>query len=117
MSRLGPWIGHGYWGGRMYAAFRSARWPLPHRLLRAVAAPLVPGVRLRRILREVRRSDELRAYVPGVLPFLVLGLVIHAVGEAAGYLLGPGRSEERYSWYEMSRASHVTAGDRSALAA
>jgi hypothetical protein len=117
ISRLGPWISHGYWGGRMYGAFRSARWPLGHRLLRGAGAPLVPGVRLLRILRDVRRSDELRGLVPGVLPCLVLGLVIHAVGEVAGYLLGPGPSEERYSWYEMSRASHVTAGDRSALAA
>ena len=117
MSRLRPWIGHGYWGGRMYAAFRSARWPLPQRLLRVMGAPLVPGVRLLRILRDVRRSDELRALVPGVLPCLVLGLVIHAVGEVAGYLVGPGPSEEHYSWYEMNRASHVTDAERSALAA
>jgi hypothetical protein len=101
----------------MYGAFRSERWPLRQRLLRALAEPLVPGVRLLRILRDVRRSDELRALVPGVLPCLVLGLVVHAVGEAAGYLLGPGRAEERYSWFEMSRASHVTAADRSAFAA
>ena len=55
--------------------------------------------------------------MPGVLPCLVLGLVIHAVGEVAGYLLGPGASEEHYSWYEMNRASHVTAGERGVLAA
>ena len=117
VSRLAPWLGQGYWGGRLYGALRSAGWPMGHRLLRAVAAPLVPAVRLSRMLRTIRRSPELRALLPGVLPAVVLGLIVHAVGECAGYLAGVGPSEERYSTFEMGRARHLAARDRSAVAA
>jgi hypothetical protein len=117
VSRLTPWLGQGYWGGRLYGALRSARWPVGQRLFRAAAAPLVPVVRLSRMLRTIRRSPELRGLTPGVLPAVMLGLIVHAVGECAGYLAGVGPSEERYSTFEMGRARHLAASDRSTIAA
>jgi hypothetical protein len=45
-----------------------------------------------------------------------VALVTSAIGEATGYLLGPGRAPARVSPYEFRRDRHVTSGDRAAMA-
>lgn len=100
-------------GMRSFAASRAGmgRWPLWRRLAYALASPLVPGLRLVRILGHIRRSGRLRL-VPRVLPVLVPALVCGAAGEATGYLFGAGRSAELKTPVELRRQDYVAPGDR-----
>jgi hypothetical protein len=53
--------------------------------------------------------DRQREFIPRLLPFMIAGLVPHALGEAIGYALGKGIAEERYTRFELGRLHHVTA--------
>jgi hypothetical protein len=102
--------------GRMFAATRARDWSPVRRLLFAGGAPLIPWVRLRRILHAVRRSDRRRELLPGILPPLLVGLVANALGEMIGYALGPGNVVEAFTTLEFHRERHLTARDRHELA-
>jgi GT2 family glycosyltransferase len=119
ISVLGSWVRHGFYGGRLYGAFRARReaWSRARRLLYVAGGPLVPVVRLRRLLQEIRRCGRQDELLPRALPALALGLVVHMVGEVTGYVAGAGDAEEQYSRYEMGRYRHLTAQDRRAMGA
>ena len=117
ISRPSSWVKHAFWGGRLFGATRARqqRWPAWRRLLHACGAPLVPALRLRRALREIRRKGLRRELVPRVIPAMLAGLIPHALGEAAGYAFGLGSAARRYSFYEVARTRHVTDEDRREL--
>jgi hypothetical protein len=119
ISRLGSWVPHTFWGGRLFGAARARHnsWPAWRRLVYVCGGPLIPLVRLRRTLPLVYRTTRRGDLLPRVLPAMLAGLIPHAVGEAAGYAFGAGDAERRYSFYEMKRRRHVTEEDRRALAA
>jgi glycosyltransferase involved in cell wall biosynthesis len=79
-------------GGRMFGAARAEyeRWTIFRRLLYIGGAPLIPFVRLWRILRDIRRSGRQRDLLPNILPALMVGLIGHTVGEVTGYATGAG---------------------------
>ncbi len=118
ISLLSSKVRHAFWGGRLFAAVRAKekRWSLWHRLLYIGGTPIIPIVRLRRTMAEIHRTGRRREMMPRILPALISGLVPHAIGELAGYALGLGDAEERYSYYEMARVRHITAQDRKAEA-
>ncbi len=101
-------------GGRLFASSRSRRWPLWQRLLYIGGAPLIPIVRLWRILRELRRPGRPQNLLPRVLPYLIVGLAVEGTGEMIGYALGPGNSVERLSDMEFHRNRHLSKVDRKA---
>jgi hypothetical protein len=90
ISRARPWLVHAFWGGRLYAARRVIyeRWSWLQRALRATGSPVLPLVRLWRLLGVVRQAGRFAEFVPRTLPLVGVGLVVHAIGEAAGYLMG-----------------------------
>lgn len=106
-----------YNGGRTFGAgrARSGRWKLAQRMVHVLAAPLVPIIRLRSSLRDVKQCGRTRELVPGILPFLILGLCCHALGEAVGIAWGPGVSGHRKSDLEFHRERHVSEADALAL--
>ena len=105
-------------GGRMFGAARARheRWSVFRRLLYIGGAPLIPLVRLRRLLLEMRRSGRQRDLLPGVLPALIMGLIGHATGEATGYAFGSGNASERSLTFELHRHHHLREQDRQAKA-
>ncbi len=113
-SRMDSFAASCFWNGRVFGATRALEWDRKRRVLYAAASPLIPFVRLSRIVREtssaVPRSTLVRA-----LPSLVYGLVLDAIGQMLGYLQGVGRAAEHLSRMEANRADHVTATDRRAL--
>jgi hypothetical protein len=113
ISRGAPWLGHGFWGGRMYAAqrVRYERWSWSRRAQYAAGSPLIPVVRLWRLLRILHRTGRLAEFFPRTLPLVAVGLLAHALGEATGYLFGQGNAESHYSRYEMHRARDLAPGD------
>lgn len=100
------WILERFDHDRLWAVKRSESWSWPRRLLYVAGSPLIPWIRLGRILPEVRRAGHGRD-VPQ-LAFIVIGLVAGAVGEAAGYAVRrPGASVRRLHDVELHRTRYA----------
>lgn len=98
-----------YQGGRGFGAarVRFGHWSLARRLAYALASPLVPLVRLRRALPDIRRAQARSGRRRGLVAALALGLTADALGEAVGYLRGAGRAREHRLTIELNRHLHI----------
>lgn len=116
-SRLPVYLWATFLHARTFAAERArgGRWGAPRRAAYGVAWPLIPLVRLRRVLRDMQRARE-HGVFPRVLPPVLLGLTVSALGEAVGYLVGEGDAYERVSGLEFKRDRYVTRRDRAEMA-
>jgi hypothetical protein len=110
ISKPSSYIPESFHGGRQFGAARARTWAFPRRLLYAGASPLIPFVRVWRIVPEIWRSERRKFLLP-MFPSLVLCLVMHSLGEAAGYLAGVGNSGRRKFDYEFHRYRYITARD------
>ncbi|NDJ61439.1 MAG: hypothetical protein GYB67_09955 [Chloroflexi bacterium] len=116
VSVFNAYLVHSYAGGRIYGTGRAAAWSLATKLVRAVAAPLVPWVRVVRILRMLDTPEKRRkAKVGRSLPMALMGLHFHAFGEVMGYLFGKGRASEIYLPAEIHRAQLVRPNEQIAI--
>jgi hypothetical protein len=105
--------------GRLYGAERAEAggWSLARRAFYAAASPLIPLVRARRIHAEhLAPGRGHRGLVPRVWSGLLAALAFDALGQAAGYLRGPGRAPDVLATFEMDRIQHLDARDRRMLA-
>jgi hypothetical protein len=109
-AQLGTLLFLQFHHGRQYAGRRIWNWPLAKRLLFFGGAPLIPFVRLKRILGNTRQ----RVRLP-ILFVLFLDLLVDGAGQALGYATGVGRSEERLRGYDYDRRRFLSPRDRSAL--
>jgi hypothetical protein len=114
-SRVSAWLPATFFAARTFAGRRARGWGIGRRLTYALGSPLIPAIRLRRCVRDFRRSRR-RPSVLRILPAITLSLAVSAVGEAMGYLFGTGDAPVRVSEYEFHRTQHVTAADRAAMA-
>lgn len=113
-SRLRPWLRASFLQGRAFAAerARSERWGSLRRTAYAAGAPLIPAIRMRRALRDLRRMRSARVGLARVLPAAAAALAVSAAGEAFGYLGGPGGAPEAIARFEFRRDRHVRRADR-----
>jgi hypothetical protein len=102
-AQLGPFTQIHFNGGRIFATTRARhqRWSVVDRWLFAVGTPLVPWVRLWRIVRKHPRMSL------AVLPNLVYGLKVDALGQFWGCLFGAGDARAKLSQYEFDRVRYV----------
>lgn len=100
-------------GGRGFGSARArlGNWSLPRRLLYALGFPLVPLVRLRRLLPDVRRAKTNPGWRRGVIVVLAPSLTVNAFGEAIGYLFGEGGSRQKRLSLELERARYLRSQD------
>lgn len=103
-------------GGRLFASARARAWPLWRKVLFTAAAPLIPAVRLSRIVRELAAPGRPRHLLPRVLPALAVGLVCDGAGEMAGYAFGPGGAMAKLSDMEFHRGRYLDRRERRATA-
>ena len=115
VTRLGSWLPERFYTGRRFAATRALGWSVARRVLYALGSPLIPLVRLPRVLRQIRGSTRRRDLLPGVVAPLAVGLVASALGEMVGYGLGPGDATARLAEMELHKVDHVTERDRQGL--
>lgn len=115
-SRPSSWLTATYLQSRTFGGRRVADAGRLTRLAWLLAVPLIPLVRLRRTLRDVRRLAD-GPSVARLLPALLLALLVSATGEAVGYARGTGTAPQRVYAYEFLRTRHVNARDREAMAA
>jgi hypothetical protein len=101
-------------GGRIFGAARSAGWSPLRRVLYALAFPVVPIVRLRRLMVLAHQSQDgvIRKTLIAALPMVLVGLIVHAVGEAFGYMFGEGGALAAYARFELYRFDHVVESER-----
>lgn len=106
-DRLIPSLALRFHAGRAFGATRAsaANWSFLRRILYVGGTPLIPLIRFRHVLREVKRTNRTDELLPRILPALVLLLIATAVGEAAGYLFGLGQTYRKLDDYEFSGLS------------
>lgn len=108
VSKRASWFVERFAAGREFAAARVAGAPFPRRLAFVAASPLIPAVRLVRILRALGRVEA--ALRPGarILPALIVALVVSAAGECCGYAFGSSpRAAGALAEIELHREPHV----------
>jgi hypothetical protein len=111
MTRLGPALETAHVYGRIFAAARARGWPLGRRLMYIAGAALIPWVRLRRTLAEVRRTGR-QALLPGLLAPLLLLLFANGLGELLGYAAGEGGARRALLRLELRRMNFLAPGDQ-----
>ena len=114
ISLLSSYLAAEFNGARMFAAnrARSTKRSMFWRLLYISKMPLIPFVRLQRVVRHILRSGRGRELLPGILPALIVGLAADALGQLTGYAFGPGNAAQRRVSFELNRCQHVTEQDR-----
>ena len=116
ISLLSSWIAVQFLNGRVFASARSKNWSPFKRAIYSMGSPLIPLIRLWRILSEMSkpgRSENIS--FPRKLSIslaIVLGLIIDGIGQFVGYSVGTGDSEERISKYEFHRYLHLSETDK-----
>lgn len=106
------WIPVQVLAGRLFGGMRAAVWSRRKQLFYAAASPLIPAVRLWRIVSEFTRPGRSMVRLLQMSPALIFGLILDGVGQCAGYLWGPGDAMERLARYEFNRVEHVRPQER-----
>jgi hypothetical protein len=107
VSRTGSWFRERAAAGRAFAGVRAQGWPAWRRVVYAGGSPLLPLIRGRRVLRDIKRTGRTAELVPRILPALAVGLAVSAAGELTGYALGAGRAQRVVGEMELHRMPHV----------
>jgi Glycosyl transferase family 2 len=104
---MSSWVRAEFHYGRLFGAARSQTWPLLKRLIYIFVGPLIPFVRLRRVLTEIHRTGKQRDLLPMILPAVLIGLAAAATGEMFGYALGAGAASQGKWNLEFHRYRHL----------
>lgn len=115
VTKTSSWLGERFQTGRRFAAARSYGWSPLRRAVYAGGSPLIPLVRLPRLLRDRRRSEARGHLPPRAFPALLLALAMSAVGELVGYAAGSGDSMFALARIELHKEQHVAEQERAAL--
>jgi hypothetical protein len=109
MTRISSFRAEQFPGARAYAAYRAryGGWPVWRRLSYVAGGALIPLVRLRRVLQQIRRCGRQAELLPRILPLLAIGLVSSGLGEVLGYAFEAGTAVERKSELESHRERHL----------
>jgi hypothetical protein len=110
-SSIAPAVGEYALASRVYAAQRRLRWTTARRGLYAFGSPLLPFIKLPRVVKQARRARlPWRTLAPAAcaaLPILCAG----AIGELLGYSMGLGEAGRLLMRFEREHASLYTAQD------
>ena len=107
-------LSHTVHSGRVFAAERARTWPWWRRLAYAASWPLFPFLRyahMRADLQRIARVEPVWRFVPLVFA-MMCGI---SIGEALGYMGGPGRSGEWAAMHELRFIERANSADRAAL--
>jgi Glycosyl transferase family 2 len=110
ISQLSSYIAAEFHAARMCAAShaRLAKWSVFRRILYICRVPLIPFIRLQRVLRHIFRSGR-GELVPRILPALILGQVADGLGQLTGYTFGAGGAAQRLVRFELNRCQQSRA--------
>ena len=106
-GRLSSWLQAQFYSGRVFASSRARPWNVGKRALYALSSPLIPLVRMNRIVGQTRESGSWNNVPKGVMPMLLLGLFVSALGESVGYCAGAGQARPKLAEFEFHRVRHL----------
>jgi hypothetical protein len=106
-SRLKPWLLEIFNVGRVFAFHRSRHWGILRRLSYCLGAPLIPLIKLGRILPCVRKVPLGDERLLKILPFMMVGLWVNAAGEMLSYALGSAFEDFYFRLSEYHEANLV----------
>jgi GT2 family glycosyltransferase len=101
------WVFYLLYSGRLFAAERARTWSLARRAVFSGAAWLIPFVRLKRSVEQLRRARS--ALVPRVLPALLFAVMLDGIGQWLGYTFGAGQAAQSVARLEFHRAGTASA--------
>lgn len=110
-SLLLPWIKSKFHSGRVFGSARMVGWPRWKQLVYSAASPLIPIVRLWRMLIILSTTQQTFLFLLKLMPVMFAGLSISALGEMAGYAFGPGDSIEKLAKFEFHRRRYQSMTD------
>jgi len=118
LSDFFSYLRHEFIAQRVFATARMTmmKWSPWRRLLYIAGSPLIPFVRLRSSLKDIRRTRRSGELMPQIAFVLLVANFAGAAGEALGYVLGVSDDIhlERMA-IELDRYSYVHVGDRAHL--
>jgi hypothetical protein len=108
-SGLGDYVRVRFWAGVAIGAQRAQRWSWHRRLLYLCGAPLLPAVYLARVRSGVGPARRKWRVPRGTSPAMLLGALVKAAGEMAGYAFGPqAGGEARLAEYELHKVAYTS---------
>jgi hypothetical protein len=112
VSRPNAWARERFVLGAVIAALRARGWSKARRLAYVGGAVLIPVVLMWRIVPGVRRTIQHLRLPWTTLPLIVLGLVMQAAGELAGYAgVSVDAAEREMHDYEVNRLAYIGRGE------
>jgi GT2 family glycosyltransferase len=114
-SLPGPMLSEYYLASRVFAAKRALSWSLLRRVLYALGSPLLPLIRLRRILKDANHAGLPAKVILRAFVALVLVLCTGTMGEILGYAFGVGKASKRLARFESKRHLSFTQRDLEAV--
>ncbi|HEX8204685.1 MAG TPA: hypothetical protein VF587_01360, partial [Solirubrobacteraceae bacterium] len=112
---LRPFLGVTFRHALVGASVRAARWSVAKRVAYAAGSPLIPAVRLARVLRGLP-EEQRRRFPRAAWPVLLAGLAVDGLGQAAGFLgLAPGDARSALAPFEFERLRFVPAAEAATL--
>ena len=100
---------------RIFASERASKWRFFRRLVYTLGSPLLPLIRLPRILADVRQARlELRIFLNAMIPIVAI-LSAGAAGEMLGYAFGRGRAKELLFHFQEERDEAFSQADLDAV--
>jgi hypothetical protein len=114
-SCLRPLIHEYFLASRVFAAGRAQDWGRLKKSLFALGSPMLPFIRLRRILQDTKRAKlPARIFLRALRP-LMLNLCAGAAGEMLGYALDSGTAKAQLFKFESTRHLKIKSADLQAV--
>lgn len=102
-THVAPWFLELLNVGRVFANSRSRRWSALRRLGYCLGSPLVPFIRLARILPRAKRAGLNARLLWGIMPTLLLGVLVNTAGEVMGYATSGGVKDHYFDLTKYQR--------------
>jgi hypothetical protein len=98
--------------GRLFGFTRSRHWSPLHRLIYIAGSPMIPFVRLYRILRQLQLPGRRIQRLPKVLSVTLLLLIVDAFAEVIGYSIGAGNASHKMVDLDFHRERFINEDDK-----
>ena len=100
------WLPVQFYNGRLFAGARVRGMTVWKRALFVAGSPLIPGLRLWRIWKDLDGGEQRQRFV-SCIHALVIGLIMDGLGQLAGYAAGVGRAVDQVARFEFHRLRHI----------
>lgn len=115
MTDVKPSLQEHFCIGQLLAASRARHFTFFKRLQLILASPLVPAVRFIRIICDIYKYGWQRKLLPDIIPWLILGLTVSAIGELIGFVFGKGRAQSKTIDLDFNRHRFVSSREKQRL--